>query len=222
MVPSDLPAELLEEILTRLPIGSLLSLRQTSNAFFSLIPFNTYQLFARTHSPITSPPTSREWVSYLSLLERDDLIHSKLTCSHCSKCHHPMHFSLDQQHQPGIHRYCLGSEDKAWVCPCTMWSMREVRKRRRDKSMESHPRLRPLEPCRCLEEGRFLDTLSVHVSTKDSMFSGILGKARDKLLLNRSAEGEHVRLRDSAEKYITLKNCPDLGCEGTEFQCRWC
>lgn len=92
--------------------------------------------------------------------------------------------------------------------------------------MESHPRLRPLEPCRCLEEGRFLDTLSVHVSTKDSMFSGIRGKATDKLLLNRSAEGEHVsehvRLRDSEEKYNTFKNCPDLGCVGTDFQCRWC
>lgn len=56
--------------------------------------------------------------------------------------------------------------------------------------------------------------------------SGTLGKARDKLLLNRSAEGkhvsEHVRLRDSAEKNNSFNNCPDLGCEGTDFQCRWC
>lgn len=216
---SSLPTELLAHILASLPPSTLLALHYTSRRFASLVSLTPQRLFSQTHLHDSEPP-SLEWLLFLSMLERDHLLHNNLVCSRCTKTHDATHFSSPEQQKSPLARSCLGYEGKIWVCPHKSWNAGELQLLREGNLKVFHPSLWPVEPCRCLKDGMFLHTLFLHVESEDP--GPLEARMKRMLGLSRSKRCEHMRLRDPEKKSFKHQECATLGCEGTAFACRRC
>ena len=162
-----------------------------------------------------------EWFTFLTMLERDNLLHGKLVCCSCRAPHHATLFSASDLHEPPEDRSCLGYEDQKWICPHKLWTMDEIRLLRQgDQLKVFHHALWPVDPCQCLKSGLYLHRLFLAV--KPDRSGKIISKVKNMLGSERKVPHQHLRLRDPDRECYQHVDCATLGRDGAKFECRWC